>query len=111
MNNIDFPHFVFRNELTNEKWIIPIFSYPGDIEDLIEQALEECEKRNLEGNIEENSYGVHDYYTSGEYELIGFTSSEVDNDKYPELIEIWKSILIQLGFEVGEKSLVKENQT
>ena len=116
MNNIDFPHFVFRNELTNEKWIIPILSYLGDstplafgdprLDDLIEQACIECDKRNLELD-----YGVHDYETSGEYELIGFTSYAIDNDKYSELIEIWKSILIQLGFEVGEKRLVKENQT
>lgn len=115
MNNIDFPHFVFRNELTNEKWIIPILSYLGDspplafgdprLDDLIEQACIECEKRKLEYD-----YGVHDYETSGEYELIGFTSYAIDNDKYSELIEIWKFILIQLGFEVGEKKLIQQQK-
>lgn len=103
------PHFVFRNEMTNEKWVIPIFSYPGDIDDLIEKACVECEKRNLEGNPEQNSYGVHDFYTSGEYELIGFTSYEIENEKYPELMDIWKSILIELGCVVGDPMVLQDD--
>jgi hypothetical protein len=48
----------------------------------------------------EEIYGIHDI--SGDDTCFwGFTSYEIEDDKFPELMEIWKDIFKSFGYEVG----------
>ncbi len=50
----------------------------------------------------ESEYGVHDFVTSGEHELIGFTSYEVEPEKWMQLVETWRTFFVEQGIAVGE---------
>lgn len=66
-------------------------------------------------------YGVHDVYTRPG-DLEGFTSYEVDEDQYQELMENWKTWFVNQGFTCGsiievpigktgkEKNILKEEK-
>jgi hypothetical protein len=98
--------FVFRDEITGKKYVIPIISGPDIDEDFFyDKVIPEIEKRKLESR-----YGIHDYNTAGEDEVLGFTTYEVGQG-YTEggwdgLMGEWKEILVRLGFEVGELEII-----
>lgn len=50
----------------------------------------------------ESEYGVHDFVTEGDYELIGYCSYEIDPDKEQELMRKWRDVLIQLELNPQE---------
>ena len=57
----------------------------------------EMENRNLE-----ERYGVHDVSFNGVADTIwGFTTYEVEYDKWFELMQEWRQILTLAGFNVG----------
>lgn len=103
-------NFVFRFDLTKRNYdftitkIIEILAGPlisdpkEDYEYVIEKIYQELENRQLE-----SKYGVHDYFTNGEQELIGFNTYEVEQAKIDELMKIWREILVKVGFTLGEE--------
>ena len=50
----------------------------------------------------EAEYGVHDFATSGEHELIGFHSYEVEPEKWMELMQKWRMFFVEQNVPVGE---------
>lgn len=108
--------FVFLNEETEDKHIIPILEIPdlydpdnpdSDICDLYDDLYDKIRGRDLE-----TRYGVHDFSTHGKYELIGYTSYEIASDQYGDLMKEWTEILGELGFKVGQwKYLLRQQKT
>lgn len=98
--------FVFFDEETEEKYIIPILEIPNlydpDNPDSDICDLYDCLYDKIEGRELETRYGVHDFSTHGKYELIGYTSYEIPSDKYGDLMREWTEILEELGFKVGQ---------
>ncbi|RYD39761.1 MAG: hypothetical protein EOP83_36290 [Verrucomicrobiaceae bacterium] len=43
----------------------------------------------------EHQYGLHDFGTTGDAEIVGFGSGEVDEDKHHELMEKWREFFIK----------------
>jgi hypothetical protein len=72
-----------------------------DIETLHNKAIEFCEQKNLE-----TEYGVHD--CSGRDHEYGWTSYEIDADRYPELMKLWRQWFIN---EFGPSSVTTEIET
>lgn len=50
----------------------------------------------------EEEYGVHDFATSGEHEVAGFHSYEVEPERWPELIGKWRDFFTSQNIGVGE---------
>jgi hypothetical protein len=88
--------FIFTFNLEKEKITaeIPILKDLSlELDDIIVNA---CDDYNLE-----TKYGVHDI-DFGNDNIWGWCSYEVKKDKIKELMEIWKKILIEIGYECGE---------
>ncbi len=95
--------FVFRDEITNNKYTIPILDGPAMDEESFFQTgfyedkiVPEIEKRELE-----TTFGIHDFATQGDDELFGFTTYEItEQEKWDELLNIWREILVFLGYQI-----------
>lgn len=59
------------------------------------------------GDMED--YGVHDFCTVGEYEAVGFSSYEVESEKYMEVMEKWHKFFADHGLGVGPITQLDEN--
>jgi hypothetical protein len=102
--------FVFRDQLTGMKYIIPLLDGPVmDSNQLLDsfyynRIMPEIESRNLE-----IKYGIHDFNTESDDELFGFTSYEIETpEAWKELMLIWRDILVLLGYKIGETIKIQE---
>jgi hypothetical protein len=99
------PVFVFVDEVTHQKYSIELLSPPPGItfEEIIKYndffddiIIPQIEKHDLE-----TRFGVHYFSAQFQHEIIGFTTYEVEEDKWDELMNIWLTILHEVGFKTG----------
>jgi len=101
-DDLGIKYFVFTNEGKGQ-YRIPLLDGPcltadNDIYDeVLDHLCEEINTRKLE-----HIFGVHDFSTCGEEELIGYSSYEVADEDWERLIGIWRLILHDLGYALGE---------
>jgi hypothetical protein len=105
----DNPPFRFVFELSNETHIdgkdaIFVYWFPFLDEIAKVKTMSADEAGDFQGRTEEleQEYGVHDFATSGEHELIGFHSYEVAPEKWMELMQKWRAFFVEQGVPVGE---------
>lgn len=102
--------FIFKDEISGRKYILPLggdmaeglqyggpWNYVIIPDELWDKIVSDIEARGLE-----TKFGIHDVSCNGKDEILGFTSYEVEEKQFPELMSIWKEMLISYGFEVGE---------
>ena len=95
--------FTFANENTGTVWMFDILTdldkYSADeLDELVDHLLYDSHSPvDLEVK-----YGIHDIAGDPEDDLLGFMSYEIEEDKFPELMEIWKNIFKSNGLETSE---------
>ena len=98
--------FLFRDEDSGRLHVLEV---EGKTSDEFEHWLD----RNYETTVLplEETYGVHDTSFQDRFEgkpfdgqtvMWGFSSYEVQEDKWPELLAKWKDILTSIGLSVGQ---------
>lgn len=92
--------FVFEMESSDESiavYIIPLAISAKEAEDFIKRSYGDFDLYDKYTADLEGEYGVHDFCTSGDYELIGYSSYEIADDKQLELMQKWREVLVKLG--------------
>ncbi len=95
--------FIFHDENTKKDWIFYVVIGELDeieLDTLIDDLLDDS--HDFKGEDLESTYGVHDIAFDHETDVLGFTSYEIDEEKFPELMEKWKEIFKNRGFLISE---------
>jgi hypothetical protein len=58
----------------------------------------------------EDQYGRHEVAFNPQFEILGFGSMDVTVEKQDELFEKWAQVFRDFGFEVGETSILTEDE-
>lgn len=99
---IDIPYrFVFEfhhEEHDNDALFTYWFSFIDQI-DLVKKMNDEDEVLCKSEELEE--FGVHDYCTSGEHELIGYCSYEIEYHNWLVVVNEWRNFFVSRGIECG----------
>lgn len=86
-------------------FIIPLYISKEKAQHFEEYGIYEGNFKEILDELE-SDYGVHDFHTTrfdGDfYELAGYSSYEVPEDKYMELLTKWRDGLARLGLNPGE---------
>ena len=89
--------FVFRDQNTGTVWWFDVDG-PEITEETEDRIQNWCGDNKLE-----TKFGIHDIEFQPDIELFGYTSYEVPEDKYLELMEIWRQFWItEPGYNVGK---------
>lgn len=95
--------FIFHDENTDKNWcfniLTPIKLSEIELDILIDDLIDDS--HDYDGEDFESTYGVHDV-AFGENDLLGFTSYEIEEDKFPELMEKWRDIFKRRGLLTSE---------
>lgn len=70
-------------------------------ERLVAMVDQEQEDYEIFRDDTESDYGVHDFSTTGDEELVGFSSYEVEPSKTDKVINDWRQFFTGQGFCVG----------
>lgn len=92
-------YFRFHDENTDKDYLLPVTCCEREYNDWLEHDVSEV---GFVSDME--NYGVHDCNSGvDENEVsLGFTSYEVEEDQFPELLEKWKQKLVELGWASHE---------
>ena len=89
--------FDFFNEDTDVSTILR-FKIENIEHDFARLLDEDSEDAIGDFTSEMEGYGVHDW-SSGSHDIVGFTSYEIDKDKYMEVMNKWRDFLIEKGLQ------------
>lgn len=82
--------------------IVKLFMFTSLDEARYETLVELCEGDEvLDFSDETEQYGVHDFVTIGQEELIGYTSYEVEPQNTDKVMELWHKFFADHGVEVA----------
>lgn len=101
--------FVFEFSTLDEPVVLTTYSFEflDKQDDLRAWVAEQPDDYfNILADMEE--YGVHDFVTTGDEEIIGFSSYEVGADKYEEVMQKWRDFFVAEGYNCGPVVLVSE---
>ncbi len=101
--------FIFTDENTGKRYIIPLLSGIMDTNKLFES---DAFNHIISPQVEkwEFIYGIHDWSTENRDEIIGYTSYEVQPEQINKLIEEWRILLVKAGYSIGKTKILSRRR-